>query len=253
MIKLVALCVLLSICTAGSASVQRTFNASSIRANQTKKDAQELKTSPVTLTIHNLPLNMIIGAAYGIADYQLSGPSWLKDERFDIIAKTDAPVADDDEMMVLLQRLLADRFRLTLHRETKQLPAYQLVVAKNGPKLEPTDNGSDLPFNKANKDKGSRIAAEHLTMPQFAEILSRRLRHPVQDATGLTGAYRVSLDWAGDDPKDKTGKPGKETPTGVLPSIFTALQEQMGLRLESRKAQVAALVIDHVAKTPTPN
>ena len=122
------------------------------------------------------------------------------------------------------------------------------MVAKNGPKLQPTDAGSDMPFKKANKDKGTRIVAEHLTMPQFAEILSRRLRHPVQDATGLTGAYRVSLDWAGDDQKDKTSKPGKQTATGDLPSIFTALQEQMGLRLESRKTQVATLVIDHVDK-----
>jgi bla regulator protein BlaR1 len=155
-------------------------------------------------------------------------------------------------MMLLLQRLLTDRFRLTLHRETRQLPAYQLTVDKNGPKLEPTDTGADLPFKKANKDKGTRIAAEHLTMPQFAEILSRRLRHPVQDATGLVGAYRVSLDWV-DDEKDKSGKPRKESPSRDLPSIFTALREQMGLRLESRKTQVAAFVIDHIERTPIPN
>src|SRR5262249_29562333 len=223
--RVAALCVLVSVCVAGLASCQKTFIVSSIRANQAKKDSPELKTSPATLAIHNLPLNMIIGVAYGIADYQLSGPSWLRNARFDIMAKTDAPVADDDEMMVLLQRLLADRFRLTLHRETRQLPAYQLMVAKNGPKLLPTDSGSDIPFKKANKDKGTRVVAERLTMPQFAEILSRRLRHPVQDATGLTGTYRVSLDWAGDDQKDKTSKPGKETSTGDLTSIFTALQE----------------------------
>lgn len=253
MTKVAGLCVLLSVCIAGTASVQKNFAISSIRPNQAKKDSPELTISPTTLSIHNIPLNMIIARAYSIADYQLSGPTWLRDERFDIIAKTDAPVADDDEMMLLLQHLLADRFRLTLHRETRRLPAYQLTVAKNGPKLEPSETGSDLPFKKANKDKGTHIAAEHLTMQQFAEILSHRLRSAVQNATGLSGTYRVRLNWTGDDQKDKTGKPGKQTATDDLPSVFTALQEQLGLRLEARKEPVAAFVIDHVNKTPTPN
>jgi uncharacterized protein (TIGR03435 family) len=206
------------------------------------------------LTIRNLPLRTIIGAAYGIAEYRISGPRWIEQERFDILAETDPPVTGEDQMLPLLQPLLAERFRLAMHRDTKQLRAYVLTVGTNGPKFEAADaGGTGLPFKKANKSGGARIHSAHLTMPQFAEILSRRLGYPVLDRTGLAGAYSVTLEWAAENKVTKPGKTGKAEPDTDRPSIFTALHDQMGLRLQARKAPVEIFVIDHIEKTPTAN
>jgi len=233
----------------------QTFDVATVRPNRMGKGGGNLAASPGMLTIRNLPLRTIIGAAYGIAEYQISGPQWLKQERFDIVAKTDAPVTGEDKMLPLLQPLLAERFQLAMHRDTKQLPAFVLTVGPNGPKLESADaGGAGLPSKKANKSGGARIHATRLTMPQFAEILSHRLGYPVLDMTGLTGAYRVTLEWADtESKKTKPGKTGKAKPDTDGPSIFTALHDQMGLRLQARKAPVEIFVIDHIEKTPTAN
>src|SRR5215813_13337370 len=105
--KLAAVGALLAAC----GTAQTTFTVSSVKPSRSGRGKGDLSTSPVMLTIRNLPLDLIIAAAYGIAGYQISGPEWLRDERFDIIAKTDAPVASEDEMRRLLQALLAERFR----------------------------------------------------------------------------------------------------------------------------------------------
>ena len=229
----------------------QTFEVATIRPNRGTKGAGDLRATPGTLTIRNLPLHTVIAAAYGLLPHQVVGPAWLKDERFDIVAKTGTSAASVDEMLPMLRPVLVERFRLATHRESREMPAYVLTVAKSGAKLEEARQGGDVPFKKANKT-AARIRAPHLTMPQFAEILARRLGHPVRDETGLTAAYRISLEWAAETTPRKPDKikPGKDKDR---PSIFTAIQEQLGLRLEGRKAAVETLVIDHVRKTPEPN
>jgi uncharacterized protein (TIGR03435 family) len=239
---------------AGADAPCQTFDVATVRPNRTGKGGGNLAATPGMLTILNLPLRTIIEAAYHVADYQISGPQWLEQERFDIMAKTDASVTGEDEMLPLLQPLLAERFHLAMHRDTKQLPAYVLMVGKNRPKFEGADaDAAALPFKKANKSGGTRIHSEHLTMPQLAEILSRRLDYPVLDMTGLAGAYRVTLEWAAENEVTKPGKPAKPKPDTDRPSISTALHDQMGLRLQARKAPVEIFVIDHIEKTPTGN
>jgi uncharacterized protein (TIGR03435 family) len=248
--RLLAMVTLLTACASG----QTAFTVSSVKPNHSGKGGEDFSISPGMLTVRNVPLSGIIAAAYGIAGHQISGPRWLGDERFDIIAKTDAPVAREEEMRPLLQALLAERFRLAQHRETKEFSGYALTIARNGPKLEPAgDSSATLPFKKANKTGGTKIAAEHLTMAQLAEILSRRLRRPVRDVTGLEGVYRVALHWAGENPAGKQAKPDKTKLNRDLPSVFTALQEQLGLRLDAEKARGEILVIDHIDRTPTAN
>ncbi len=248
-IGVLALC-----CALGQAPTPPTFDVATVKPNRTGKGGGNFAASPGMLTIRNLPLRRIIGAAYNIAEYQISGPHWLEQERFDIVAKTDGSVTGEDEMLPLLQPLLAERFHLAMHRETKQLPAYVLTVGTNGPKFEAAEaGGTGLRFKKANKSGGARIHSTHLTMPEFAEILSRRLGHPVLDRTGLAGAYRVTLEWAAENKATKPGKTGKAEPDTDRPSIFTALHDQMGLRLQARKAPVDIFVIDHIEKTPTAN
>jgi uncharacterized protein (TIGR03435 family) len=241
-----------------TAAFCQAFDVATVRPSQAAKGDSGLGATPGTLTIRNLPLRLIIGAAYGLAEFQISGPEWMRQDRFDIVAKTNTTVANQDAMFPLLQPLLAERFRLATHRETRELPAFVLRIARNGPKLESTDSDSaEMNFKKANKSAGTRIRASHLTMAQFAEMLSHRLGKPVRDLTGLTGAYRVNLEWSPEKDKKPTRreKPGKagRNPSDDLPSIFTALQDQMGLRLEARKAPVEILVVDHIEKTPIAN
>jgi uncharacterized protein (TIGR03435 family) len=241
---------------AASGRGQSSFTVASVKPNPSGKGGGEplFSTTHGTLTIRNLPLDGIIAAAYGVAGYQIRGPQWLREERFDIIGKTDDPTAGEDEMRSMLQRLLAERFHLKLNRESRELPAYVLSIAKNGPKLEAAaDAGADISFKNANKSGGKNIVADSLTMPRFAEILSHRLNHPVQDKTGLSGAFRVRLEWAAEDKTPKPGKPDKAKPAPDSPSIFTALRDQMGLRLDANKAQVEFLVIDHVDRVPIAN
>src|SRR5258708_28440494 len=137
---------------AGADAPCQTFEVATVRPNRTGKRGGDLATFPGMLTIRNLPLRTIIGAAYGISEYQISGPQWLEQDRFDIVAKTDASVTVEDEMLPLLQPLLAKRFHLAVHHETKQLRAYVLMVGTNRPKFEAADaGGAGLPVQKGNK------------------------------------------------------------------------------------------------------
>ena len=163
----------------------------------------------------------------------------------------------------MLSELLTGRFQIELHRETRTLAVYSLTVAKNGPKLQPPEN---LPENEAAALKRNwerikaRVAAlqrgEHVpgsslhmastTMARFAETLSSNLNRPVKDKTQLEGAYSFWLEW---DPE--SAKPAGDAPLG--PSIFAAVQEQLGLKLQRENEQLELLVIDKAQKTPTSN
>lgn len=248
--------VILAILTLAGANAQA-FDVATIRPSSIKGNGG-LSSSPGTLTIHNLPLRLILAAAHGIAEYQIVGPPWLSQERFDITAKTSAPVDTQEAMLPLLQPLLTERFRIATHHETRQLPAFVLRVARGGPKMEIAADAkapAPIPFKKANKSNGTHLHSPHVTMAQFASLLAHRLSHPVHDQTGLTAVYSITLEWS----DDKSGRPARnnrqnkpDKPNNArssdLPGIFTAIQDQLGLRLESAKAPVEILVIDHIEK-----
>jgi uncharacterized protein (TIGR03435 family) len=193
----------------------------------------------------NITLSALMQWAYGMPERQiLDGPAWLTSTRFDIQAKVDLggpekPVrSDTDAKRKMVQALLAERFNLKLHDETRMLPAYDLVVAKGGSKLEISKaNGKSISTRR------TQLTLEGLTMPLIAEELSQVVGRVVVDKTGLTDRYDLKLVWAADD-----------APAGdnSAPSLFTAIQEQLGLKLESAKEPVPVLVIDHI-DLPTPN
>lgn len=182
------------------------------------------------LTISNTWLTLLVMSAYGVKDFQVSGgPDWADSERFDILA--EAPDrADTRDLKPMLQALLADRFELALHRETRETAVYALVVAKNGPKLH--RSAPDAQYSMRVGLTG--MSATNMSLHDFAETLSGYARHNVIDKTGLRGDFDFKFDWSPQDPES--------------PSIFTALQEQLGLRLESEKGPVEFLVIDHAEK-----
>ena len=194
----------------------------------------------------NITLSALMQWAYGMPENQiLEGPSWLTATRFDIQAK-----ADPDEIKPLsgtqarelkqhmLQTLFADRFRLKTHQETRVLPAYDLVVAKGGTKLQPSkSNGRSIGTGR------THFNAEGLTTDLIAEELSKITGRVVVDKTNLTGRYDLKMQWASDD------APATDD---SAPSLFTAIQEQLGLKLEPAKEPVPVLVIDHI-EPPSPN
>jgi uncharacterized protein (TIGR03435 family) len=218
---------------------------------------------PTTYACENYTLLGLIWEAFDIQSYQLSGPDWLISARFNVSAKVP-PGTTKEQFRLMRQNLLADRFKLTYHRSQKEMTVFNLVVGKNGPKFkefvdgpEPQDDDGP-PKKDANgfpllpRGKGSSMAimgnraALHNgggTMTELAASLANQLRQPVTDATGLNGKYEIAMTWVpGDIAADNPG-----------PSIFQALQDQLGLKLESKKGMIDIVVVDHIEKTPTEN
>jgi uncharacterized protein (TIGR03435 family) len=183
----------------------------------------------------NATLKNCITKAYGVPPYLISGgPGWLASERYDIDAKA-ATAAPRAQLMLMLQTLLEDRFQLKVHLETKEQPIYALVVAKNGPKIHPVKDEDDMEIN----GNSHQFTARQVSMQEFAGALARQFGSPVQDMTGLKGVYDFALDLAPE---------GSVADDGPSPSIFAALQEQLGLRLEARKGPMEVLVVDRAER-----
>ncbi len=191
------------------------------------------------LNYTNVSLRDVIGQAYHLQHGQISGPSWLDTERFDIAGKIPAGVAMD-QIPQMLQSLLADRFKLKSHSETKEQPVYALVAGKNGPKFQKAESSSGL---GGGSGRGRAHVSGKFSMPRFADYLSDRLGRPVLDQTKLDGAYAITLEWVPDSTEESASGP----------SIYTALQEQLGLKLVATKGPTTVLVVDHVEKAPTEN
>jgi uncharacterized protein (TIGR03435 family) len=193
--------------------------------------------SDTALTLLNLTED-----AYNLRRDQISGgPSWIDSDRYDVIAKAEGEGAlAGDKAMQMLQALLADRFQLKLHRETRETPVYELVVGKNGPKLKASSaDAKGRNFVSANS-AGMHMEAANGTMERLARQLSVTAGRPVIDKTGLAGYYAFTLDWA------SAIQPTQ--PDSDIPSMFTAVQEQLGLKLESAKAPVEMLIVDRAEK-----
>lgn len=218
------------------------------------------------LNVTGESLRLMIREAYGVKDDQISGgPGWSATDPYDIVAKAGGDPANA-QLMLMVQSLLADRFRLKLHRETREGPVFALVVGKNGPKLRQPKSGGETPNSETpgNQTPGNetwiriarigpfdrsavsfRATAQNASMPLLAERLRDFVGRPVVDRTGIQGAFDFSFEFAPD-----VGQ-ADITQTDGAASIFTAIQE-LGLRLESSKGPVELLIVDH-AERPSGN
>jgi bla regulator protein BlaR1 len=228
-------------------------------------------------TATGVTLQFLIEVAYRIESNQLiGGPAWINSDRFDIEAKPDDAVAEqlqklnrDDRNLAtgkMIQALLADRFKLAMHHEIRELPEYVLVIAKNGPKIHEAAPGDTYASGLKLRDgtpggpglvqmSPGHVAAQATTMDFFMHVLEEQLGATVVDKTGLAGKYDITLDWTPDTSQPSVAggaSPGPQgpgappSPDASGPSIFTAIEEQLGLKLESQKGPVDVLVIDHV-------
>jgi uncharacterized protein (TIGR03435 family) len=230
----------------------------------------------------SLPMKSYIRMAYRVNDYQVLGPDWLATENFDIAAKLPDG-ATRGQLPEMIQSLLAERFKLVLHRDTKEFPVYALTVAKNGPKLKesPPDSGAEgSPAAKGSVDinitagrgggvidlgNGSfigygrdRLEAKKVTLSALAGAVERLLDRPVVDMTGIGGIYDFSLEYSWEELRilvRSSSGGARELPANAADpgnSIFTSLAA-FGLRLEPRKAPIEVLVVDRIERTPTEN
>jgi uncharacterized protein (TIGR03435 family) len=245
--------------------------------------------APGRIRFNDMPLRVLIMRAYDVQNFQISGPSWMDSQRFDIIAKVPDGASKQDAR-IMLQNLLADRFKLKLHKGSKEAAVYELVVAKRGLKLKEAVQTAAAPVEDAGGPQAGpprgkdgllktphgqlgiqatasgrmRMQGDAVTMTRLTEVLEIAVGRPVVDKTGLTGTYDVMLDFSpesmGPGPKGPAPGQGGGNPVDAPrdsndsgPTIFTALQEQLGLKLESRRGTVDLLVVESVEKVPINN
>ena len=223
------------------------------------------------LRVKGATLKMLITLAYDIRDFQLvGGPGWINSDRWDILAKageSDPQTSDPrqvtdaqmktvrEQMQQRLEALLAERCQLKIHRETKEESVYALLAGKNGPKIQPAETKAGSGPPRMMMGRGM-INGQGVQMEMLATVLSNQLGRTVLDRTGLTGRFDIKLQWTPDPGQSLTpfggapspGTPAPPPPDPNGPSIFTAVQEQLGLRLEPQKGPVEMIVIDRVEK-----
>jgi uncharacterized protein (TIGR03435 family) len=262
---------------------------------------------PTRLSVQFVTVRQLLMRAYDVKTFQISGPASIDSDRYNLTAKVPEG-ATKEQVAVMLQNLLAERFKLTIHRETKELPAYALLVGKNGPKLTHSPEGAApqlppppgegpvlIPKRELGKDGFPQMPANRApmmmmrmpgrmkmsmvdqTMTAFCDMLANQLNRPVIDLTELPGKYDFTLAFSTEGLGDRGPMGGPMPPGGGVgviaggggfgggeghfdsadaepaPSLQTAVQEQLGLRLDARKSQQETIVVDHVEKTPTDN
>lgn len=248
-------------------------------------------SDPGQITYQGRSLKDLISSAYGVKSFQVSGPGWMDTERFDIDAKIPEGTTKE-QFNVMMQNLLAERFKLAVHREKKDFPLYELTIAKGGPKLKPStedpsavagppppgpppigkDGFPQLPAGRPAlmmnfmPNAHRRLMAMVQPVSALADMLSNLMDGPVIDKTGLTGKFDFTLEFVpepgfgagpfGAPPPPPNADPGQ--PAGLdaadqLSGLFTALQEQLGLKLERKKGPLDVWVVDRAEKVPAEN
>ncbi len=244
------------------------YDVASFKVNKSGPGRAMASTSEDGLTATNFNLKELVGIAYGILTAAQDGrivgaPSWITSEAYDVEAKMDSATAEalkklspDNRALArqhMFQELLTERCKLAAHWETKEFPVYELVIAKGGSKIQeskPSEGAAAGRGGMGLKGRGGPLTAHEAPISNLVGLLSMLLNRTVVDKTGLAGKYDFTLNWTPDESNDpnffpsSTGQP--PDPTG--PSIFAALQEQLGLKLEAGKGPVQVIVIDHIEK-----
>ena len=232
------------------------FEVASIKPGDPNSQIFRLGSMPGgRFVANNASLKLLIQTAYDVRSHQISeGPNWLDSAKFDIDAKPDssAPIpaglAGATHMRLMLQSLLEERFKLKLHRERKEEPVYELVIANGGSKLQEATDSVKQQRRGLRMGRG-QLSGTAAPVSILVNQLSQQLGRSVIDKTGLAGEYDFDLKWAPDSSQSQAGLPDTEPPPDPAgPSIFTAVQEQLGLKLESTRGPVEVLVIDSAEK-----
>ena len=254
------------------AQTRPAFEVASLKASQSSEPAR-LTSNPGTWACTNCRLFDLFGHAYKVFEYQIVAPDWTKTATFDGIVKLAPGIApgpwalkaDEDPFALRMRTLLEERFAMSVHREQREIPVYELVVSRSGHKLKQTPESSPPTAAPLDKDgfpnipggNGMRILADRgrmqfqrQAMVHFAHFLSTQVDRPVLDATGLQGQYALTLSWFKDRPRATVADPSDPLPG---PTIFEAIQDQLGLKLQPAKGPVDVVVTDRIERKPIQN
>lgn len=239
-------------CPAQSSDSGPVFDAVSVRAaDATQNVKSSLQVSPGSLVMRSQTLRSCIQWAWDLQQFQISGPAWLGEIRFDILGRASSD-ANEAQLRLMLRRALADRFGLKVHTQSKMTRVYELVQAKGGAKLQESSSEGPPVFGKDSKRPA--LTAVRASMKDFVAQISGPLGRPVIDATGLVGRYDIRIDVT-PFMADATG--GKAEPGGdadIMSTIlFVGMPQQLGLKLEAKDELVDVLIVDHAERTPTEN
>ena len=226
------------------------FEVASVRVSQATPGGrhedmfrERIQPGPGSLTIRGASLRSCIRWAYHVMDSQVTGPDWIGQQRYDIVAKAPA-AADEDQLRLMLQTLLAERFKLAVHRQTKEAQAWVLSVGKGGPKFRESTTDGEGSIQPDMKQMA--VVVQRTPVSQLVDMLSNVLRAPVVDETGLKGKYDLTLRL------DKY-VPDPATPVDVFSTVMNVIQQELGLKIEQRRVQLDYIVVDHAEKAPVEN
>ena len=250
---------LLAVLAAAQDAARPSFDVASIRRAGGVKDTPIMSATTAGINYSFVTLRACIATAYEVSEYMVSGPAWLDSERYEINAKT-GEFANTQQLHLMLQSLLAERFKVTLHRDKKDLPVFALVVGKHGFKLQPAEGDGPRSFGAGGTGakidfKAGAMVLQRASLEDFATFLSKAagVGRPVVDRTELKGVYNINLqifeNASGMAPADmKKGLRDWMDGPGIIGAV-----EALGLKLEPQHAPVEALVVDHAEKVPTDN
>jgi uncharacterized protein (TIGR03435 family) len=235
--------VILGVCLSATAQTPPSFDVASVKPAIVSGPLRvNARVNPDGINFVNVTLRQCVQRAFGIKSYQFVGPDWMNTERFTIVAKAAGP-QPEARTLQMAQTLLAERFKLAYHRETKEIAIYALVVGKNGIKMKAA---ADDAVSQIDGGPGNVVTFEAVPLEMLAATIANDVDRPVLDQTGLKGKYTFDLKWA--ERKRKGPAPTEAPDAFDSPSIFTAVQERLGLKLEPRRAPVEMFVIDRIER-----
>jgi uncharacterized protein (TIGR03435 family) len=206
-----------------------------------------IQTEPNGVTMRNVSLRTMTRWAYHVTEYQVTGPDWIGSDRFDVSARA-AQAVDEEQLRLMMQKLLVERFKMSAHRQTKEMQAYILQVGKSGPKFKESSSAGE---SDVKADKNLTLTVAHTPVAKLVETLASIFRAPIVDQTGLTGKYDVVLN-AGKYVTEMHSSEGS-TPPDPVAIVSRGLQEELGLRLDGKKMPVDLVVIDRTERVPEGN
>ena len=236
-----------------AADADPSFEVATIKPSDPNRPGRLFRALPGRFSTINTTLNDLIGFTYGLHARQVTGaPDWVGTQKYDLDGKPDGEGQPNEaQWKRMIQKLLVDRFQLTFHHEKKELSVYALVVAKSGPKIMKSDGNPNGPPSLMFRGLGN-LPVRNATMADFVSVMQRAvLDRPVVDQTRLEGRYNFALNWTPDETQFASlggVPPGIGDKPDAPPDLFTAIQQQAGLKLEATKALVDVMVIDKVEK-----
>jgi len=220
------------------------YEAASVKVNNSGTNSSRSSGSKGQVVFTNVPLKRLVERAYGVKPFQVTGPAWMENVRFDIAAKYP-PDTQNDDRNLMLRSLLEERFHLGVHRESKLLPGYVLVVAKSGFKLKPVEGGGASTNEEGGLVRVMKV--QNGSMELLADVASRILGVMVVDKTNIQGVYDFELRFVTED------RPPSGTEADTTPTLFVALEQNLGVRLQVQKVPVDMVVVDRLERVPTEN